>query len=73
VYGCGNNLKGQLGINRVSHLNDFTLLEDISELYDAGDEHQVPLHIKKIACGRRHCMAAFEYGAFFFWGDNEHG
>ena len=34
VYACGNNLKGQLGINRCSHLSDFTLVEDISELYD---------------------------------------
>ena len=37
VYGCGNNLKGQLGINRTSHLNDFTLIEDVSELYDGID------------------------------------
>ena len=34
VYACGNNLKGQLGINRTSHLNDWTLIEDLSELYD---------------------------------------
>lgn len=73
VYACGNNLKGQLGINRISHLNDFTLVEDISELYDQIDEKQSPLHIKKISCGRRHCMALFEYGAFFNWGDNEFG
>ena len=39
VYACGNNLKGQLGINRTSHLQDWTLVQDISELYDgtAGD------------------------------------
>ena len=23
IYACGNNLRGQLGINRTSHLNDF--------------------------------------------------
>lgn len=34
VFSCGNNLKGQLGINRTSHLNDFTLVEDISLFYD---------------------------------------
>ena len=39
VYGCGNNLKGQLGINRSSHLQDFTLIEDISEMYDGLDEN----------------------------------
>lgn len=48
-------------------------MEDISELYDQIDEKQSPLHIKKISCGRRHCMALFEYGAFFTWGDNEVG
>lgn len=37
VYGCGNNLKGQLGINRTSHLQDFTLVEDLSEMYDGLD------------------------------------
>lgn len=73
VYACGNNLKGQLGINRCSHLNDFTLVEDISELYDSMDEKQSPLLIKKLVCGRRHCMVSFDYGAFFFWGDNELG
>jgi alpha-tubulin suppressor-like RCC1 family protein len=66
-------LKGQLGINRCSHLNDFTLVEDISELYDSMDEQQSPLTIKKLSCGRRHCMASFGYGAFVFWGDNESG
>ena len=39
VYACGNNLKGQLGINRSSHLQDFTLVEDLSEMYDGLDEH----------------------------------
>ena len=34
IYGCGNNLKGQLGINRTCHLTDFVLLEDVSELYE---------------------------------------
>lgn len=73
VYSCGNNLKGQLGINRMSHVNDWSLVEDLSELYDGMDEDQKPLHITSIACGRRHCMAALDYGAFFFWGDNVSG
>ena len=46
VYGCGNNLKGQLGINRTCHLVSWTLIEDVSELYDEQDgEGIVPLHI----------------------------
>lgn len=54
-------------------MNDFTLIEDISELYDRVDEEQRPLHINKLQCGRRHCMATFDYGAMFVWGDNEVG
>ena len=42
-------------------------------MHDSTDEKQAPLLIKQLSCGRRHCMAAFEYGAFFFWGDNELG
>jgi alpha-tubulin suppressor-like RCC1 family protein len=26
-----------------------------------------------LVCGRKHCVATFEYGAFFVWGDNENG
>ena len=73
VYSAGNNLKGQLGINRTSHLNDWILVEDLSELYDGLDENMTPLHINKISCGKRHCMATLDYGAFFFWGDNVSG
>ena len=29
--------------------------------------------IDKIQCGRRHCVATFDYGAFLFWGDNQVG
>lgn len=34
VYACGNNLKGSLGINRTSHLQDLTLVSDLSDLFD---------------------------------------
>ena len=54
-------------------MNDLTLIEDISDLYDPFDENQSPLQVQKLSCGRRHCMVSFEYGAFFFWGDNESG
>jgi len=65
-----------LGINRTSHLSGWVLIEDMSELFDTDDESGVglkPLHVSNISCGRRHCMATFDYGSFFFWGDNEHG
>ncbi len=54
-------------------MNDWSLVEDLSELYDGLDEDQKPLHITNISCGKRHCMATLDYGAFFFWGDNVSG
>lgn len=48
-----------------------TLIEDISGFTDVNKNK--PLKISKIACGRKHCVAAFDYGAFFMWGDNEFG
>lgn len=70
VYACGNNLKGQLGINRTSHLMDLTLLPDMSDLFDEKDD---PLFLKNITCGKRHCLAVYDYGAFMFWGENSLG
>jgi alpha-tubulin suppressor-like RCC1 family protein len=71
VYACGNNLRGQLGINRMSHVQDLTLIEDISGFVDLYENK--PLRINNLTCGRRHCVATFDYGAFFIWGDNEYG
>ena len=70
VYACGNNLKGSLGINRPSHLQDLTLVPDLSDLFD---ETEQALMIEHIQCGRRHCVAKFDYGGFKFWGDNQVG
>jgi alpha-tubulin suppressor-like RCC1 family protein len=71
VYACGNNLRGQLGINRLSHVQDLVLVEDISGFVDMYEN--IPLKITNLTCGRRHCVATFNYGAFFIWGDNEYG
>jgi alpha-tubulin suppressor-like RCC1 family protein len=43
--------------------------------------HQYPLdkggyrdvRIKKIACGKDHCMALMDLGVLTIWGDNEYG
>jgi alpha-tubulin suppressor-like RCC1 family protein len=67
VFACGNNLKGSLGINRTSHLQDLTLVPDLSDLFD---ETEQALMINHISCGRRHCVANYDYGAFMYWGDN---
>ena len=70
VYACGNNLKGSLGINRTSHLQDLTLVPDLSDLFDEKEE---ALMVNHLQCGRRHCVATFDFGAFMFWGDNQVG
>jgi len=72
VYACGNNLRGQLGINRMSHVQDLILVEDISGFVDLHSTN-APLTINNMSCGRKHCVVTFDYGAFFIWGDNEHG
>jgi len=48
-----------------------TLIEDISGFVDLYENK--PLNINNLTCGRRHCIATFDYGAFFIWGDNEFG
>jgi len=47
------------------------LVEDISGFVDMYEG--IPLKMTNISCGRRHCAATFNYGAFFIWGDNEFG
>lgn len=48
-----------------------TQIEDISGFVDLYKDRA--LKINNISCGRKHCIATFDYGAFFIWGDNEHG
>ena len=71
VWATGNNLRGQLGVNRISHLQDVLRVEDVSGFVDSVRSR--PLNIEFIACGRRHTVIVFDYGAFFLWGDNEKG
>jgi hypothetical protein len=51
-------------------LQDLTLVPDLSELFD---ESEQALMINHITCGRRHCVASYDFGAFLFWGDNQVG
>ncbi|CAI2363438.1 unnamed protein product [Moneuplotes crassus] len=71
VFATGNNLRGQLGINRISHLQDIERIEDASGFVD--HLKRAPLTISNLSCGRRHSILTFDYGAFFIWGDNEKG
>jgi len=43
---------------------------DLSDCFDEKDEARMIDHIQ---CGRRHCVATFDYGAFRYWGDNNAG
>lgn len=70
-YACGNNLRGQLGINRMSHVQDLQMIEDISGFVDQSTNK--PLKVSGMTCGRKHSIVTFDYGAFFIWGDNEFG
>ena len=63
-------MHGQLGINRNSHLCDVTKIEDISDFVD---EAWKPLKITSLVSGNNHTVAAFDYRAFFIWGDNLKG
>ena len=47
------------------------MLEDLSGFSDMNKGTALKIH--KLTCGRRHCVATFNYGAFFMWGDNEFG
>ena len=71
LYAFGSNLRGQLGINRLSEINDITMIDDLSGFVDK--QNNAPLNISNVSCGRRHCIATFDYGSFFIWGDNEFG
>jgi alpha-tubulin suppressor-like RCC1 family protein len=46
------------------------MVPDLSDLFD---ETETALMINHITCGRRHCVANYDFGAFMFWGDNQVG
>ena len=45
-------------------------MPDLSDLFDEKDEARFVNHIQ---CGRRHCVATFDFGGFVYWGDNHVG
>lgn len=51
-------------------MQDLVLIQDISDLFDEKNEY---LGVVNLQCGRRHCVANFDYGAFLYWGDNQVG
>ena len=65
-WGTGNNLRGQLGINKTTHIHD------MEPMYFE-DEPIEEVKFKFLSAGRRHSILALERGGLFLWGDNEEG
>jgi alpha-tubulin suppressor-like RCC1 family protein len=47
------------------------MIEDLSGFVDRNKKN--PLKVSNIACGLKHAVVTFDYGAFYIWGDNEFG
>jgi alpha-tubulin suppressor-like RCC1 family protein len=74
VYGCGRNLRGQLGIGVLRHIVDIHKLEQLSNFtIDTEEQKNMKVALKKISCGLNHCMALLNIGVIMEWGDNEKG
>eukprot|EP00340_Litonotus_pictus_P005960 CAMPEP_0170526504 /NCGR_PEP_ID=MMETSP0209-20121228/11893_1 /TAXON_ID=665100 ORGANISM="Litonotus pictus, Strain P1" /NCGR_SAMPLE_ID=MMETSP0209 /ASSEMBLY_ACC=CAM_ASM_000301 /LENGTH=540 /DNA_ID=CAMNT_0010816349 /DNA_START=141 /DNA_END=1763 /DNA_ORIENTATION=+ len=72
VYGCGEGLKGVLGINQIRHISDIELLPDISGLQN--EKTHNPIEIQGLSCGSKHCLLLLKNPRMVFsWGDNEYG
>lgn len=74
MYGCGRNLRGQLGIGVLRHIIDIHKVEQLSNYkIDTEEKKNMNIEVKKIACGLNHCMALLNIGLIMEWGDNEMG
>ena len=72
IYGCGEGLKGVLGINHIKHLADVEILPDISGLKNQINDK--PIEVKSFKCGDNHCLLLFKNPRVIFsWGNNEYG
>lgn len=47
IWATGNNLRGQLGINRISHLQDLVRLDDVSGFVDS--MNNTPLNVAHLS------------------------
>jgi alpha-tubulin suppressor-like RCC1 family protein len=74
VFGCGNNMFGQLGNGYIKHVNNFQKIENLSDYtipMEDGSEKNV--EVDDISCGDNHCMALLNIGVIMIWGVNEYG
>ena len=74
VYACGHNLHGELGLGGLSHIQEVTKIQSLSNYKVTSEEEgQQDVTIDKLSCGSGHCMALLNIGAVLIWGGNEHG
>ena len=73
VFGCGQNLNGELAVGYLRHVMDVTKIEGLSN-YRINDKADDPnIRIKSISCGSNHCIALLDIGAVLEWGNNVYG
>jgi len=73
VYGCGHNLKGELGIGVLRHVVDVTKNDGLSNMVVKTDDGQKNIRIDNIKCGLQHCITSLNIGAILSWGSNDYG
>ena len=75
VYGCGHNLRGEIGTGSLSHIQEVIKIESLSnyKVKSADEEEASDVRVSQISCGNSHCMALLSIGALLIWGGNEHG
>jgi alpha-tubulin suppressor-like RCC1 family protein len=73
VYGCGHNLKGELGVGVLRHVTDVTKNDGLSNMVVKTEEGQKNIRILDIKCGEQHCITNLNIGAVLSWGCNDYG
>jgi len=73
VFGCGENLHGELGGGNMSHIQEIQKIENLSNYQISTPQGKKDVRLDQISCGRNHCMALLNIGAVMEWGANEHG
>lgn len=74
VYGCGHNLKGEIGAGFLRHVVDVSKVETLSNLVvknEKGEEEHVK--ITDLKCGLFHCITLQNIGCVLEWGSNDDG
>lgn len=74
VYGCGHNLKGELGAGFLRHVVDVSKSETLSNLV-IKNENMKEEHVKilDLKCGLFHCITLQNIGCVLEWGSNDEG